>query len=92
MQSSEEQEMRENSNQNRWSSNRELSRRSNAGIEVVLLWCEATGQITVCVTDEPEGTYFELRPQAELALDAFNHPYAYADRALPYYADSRLAA
>jgi hypothetical protein len=72
--------------------NRELSRRSNCGIEVVLLWCEATGQITVCVSDQREGTYFELQPPPELALDAFNHPYSYADRAYPCYEDERLAA
>jgi hypothetical protein len=72
--------------------NRELSRRSNGGIEVVLLWSESTGQITICVTDQKEGTYFELRPPPELALEVFNHPYSYADHAFPRYEDARLAA
>lgn len=73
-------------------SNRELSRRSNAGIEVVLLWCELTGEITVCVSDRAAGTYFELHPPPEVAGDAFRHPYFYADRGQPYYEDARLAA
>jgi hypothetical protein len=73
-------------------SNRELSRRSNHGIEVVLLWCETTGLLTVCVCDQGEGTYFELNPPPELALDAFYHPYGYADRGKHYYEDARLAA
>jgi hypothetical protein len=71
---------------------RELSRRANGGIEVVLLWCETTGHLTVCVTDEQDGAYYELHPPAHLALDAFNHPYSYVDRAQPYYQDQRLAA
>jgi hypothetical protein len=73
-------------------SNRELSRRCNAGIEVVLLWRQTTGELTVCVTDQREGTYLELHPPPELALDVFNHPYFYADRGHPYYEDARLAA
>jgi len=84
--------MNENATQERRSSNRELSRRANAGIEVVLLWCETTGKLTVCVSDQLEGTYFELHPPPELALEAFHHPYSYADKGLPYYEDTRLAA
>lgn len=72
--------------------NRELSRRSNHGIEVVLLWNETSGLLTVCVSDQGEGVYFELHPPPELALDAFYHPYPYADRSKPYYEDVRLAA
>jgi hypothetical protein len=70
----------------------ELARRSNGGIEVVLLWSESTGSITVCVSDQGEGTYFELSPPAEFALDAFYHPFYYADRGRPYHEDARLAA
>jgi hypothetical protein len=73
-------------------SNRELSRRSNHGIEVVLLWCETTGLLTVWVCNQGEGTYFELNPPPALALDAFYHPYFYVDRGKPYYEDARLAA
>ena len=69
---------------------RELSRRSNGGITVVLLWHEVTGALIVCVSDDREGAYFELHPPPELALDAFNHPYAHVDRADPYLVDERL--
>jgi hypothetical protein len=92
MQSHEEPEMSENVTPVAPRSNHELARRSSCGIEVVLLWCETTGQITVCVSDRKEGTYFELSPPPELALDAFHHPYSYADRACPCYEDARLAA
>jgi hypothetical protein len=71
---------------------RELSRRESGGIEVALLWCETTGELTVCVCDHREGAYFELSPPPELALDVFNHPYSYADRGQPHYEDERLAA
>jgi len=59
-------------------SRRELSRRSNGGLDVRLLWDETTGQITVHVRDRHEGTSFELTPRPEVALDAFHHPYSYA--------------
>ena len=52
---------------------------------------ESTGALIVCVSDEKEGAYFELHPPPELALDAFNHPYAYADRADLYLVDVRLS-
>jgi hypothetical protein len=71
---------------------RELARRANSGMEVVLLWSEKNGAVTVCVSDQGEGTYFELSPPPELALDAFYHPFFYADRGRPYYEDARLAA
>jgi hypothetical protein len=71
---------------------RELARRSNSGIEVVMLWSETTGSIRVCVSDQGEGTYFEFGPPPKVALDAFYHPYFYADRGRPYSEDARLAA
>ncbi len=71
---------------------RELSRRASGGIEVVLLWRPATGQVSVCVTDQREGMYFELNPPKHLALDVFNHPYSYVDQSDLYFEDSRLAA
>jgi hypothetical protein len=71
---------------------RELSRRCSGGIEVVLLWHQSTGRVTVCVGDQREGTYFELNPQKHLALDVFNHPYSYAGLSEIYVEDARLAA
>jgi hypothetical protein len=71
---------------------RELAYRANDGVEVVLLWQQITDDLTVIVSDEGSGTYFELTAGPEQALDVFNHPYAHAafrgfpsaDAALPF--------
>jgi hypothetical protein len=57
---------------------RELARRTNGGIEVALFWDMTSGELTVCVADEPSDSYFELCPAPDQALDCFYHPYAYA--------------
>ena len=57
--------------QRRRSPRRELSRRSNGGIDVVLFWDDTNGKLTVCVRDRREGIYFELHPRPDAALDAF---------------------
>jgi hypothetical protein len=59
-------------------SSRELARRTGDGVDVTLLWEQATGVVTVCVTDEKCDSYFELHPRPEQALDCFYHPYFYA--------------
>jgi hypothetical protein len=64
---------------------RELAHRNNDGVEVVLLWHQPSDELTVIVSDERNGAYFELAAEPRRALDVFNHPYAYAaaqDRAL----------
>jgi hypothetical protein len=71
---------------------RELCRRSNAGIDIALFWDETTGRITVRVSDLGEGVDFEVHPPPRQALEAFNHPYVYADRARPYDNNEHLAA
>jgi hypothetical protein len=48
-------------------------------MEVTLYWHPALDELTVCVRDQCHGAYFEIHPQRHLALDAYNHPYAYAD-------------
>ena len=64
---------------------RELAHRMNNGVEVVLFWHETTDELTVSVSDERCGAYFELAAESHQALDVFNHPYAYAAfRGLPY--------
>lgn len=68
---------------------RELDRRSNDGIDVTLLWNPRTNQIFVAVADERDGESFELEVDPANALDAFRHPYAYADRD---YEDLALAS
>lgn len=58
-------------------SRRELAYRSSNGIEVRLFWTPSDNTVTVAV-DDTLGTAFELAVAPERALDAFNHPYAYA--------------
>jgi hypothetical protein len=64
---------------------RELAHRADHGVEVVLVWHQTTGELTVAVSDARSGAYFELAAAPEQALDVFNHPYAHAAfRGLPY--------
>jgi hypothetical protein len=69
---------------------RELARRTNGGIEVALFWDMTSGELIVCVADEPAESYFELYPAPDQALDCFYHPYAYA--ALDSLAEPALLA
>lgn len=57
---------------------RELAHRENDGVEVVLFWHRPTDELTVTVSDGRNRAYFELPAEPHLALDVFNHPYAYA--------------
>ena len=57
---------------------RELDRRATDGVDVALLWDAATDSLSVAVYDNRTGEAFELQVDAEEALDAFRHPYAYA--------------
>jgi hypothetical protein len=64
---------------------RELARRSHDCVEVVLFWHDRSGELTVCVSDERSGAYFELAAEPDRALDVFEHPFAYAAfRGVPY--------
>jgi hypothetical protein len=64
---------------------RELAHRDNDGVEVVLFWHEITDELTVTVSDQRTGAYFELAADPGQALDVFDHPYAHAAfRGLPY--------
>ena len=58
---------------------RVLAERKNAGLQVTLLWAEDTNAVAVLVRDEGNDDQSELsvEPGAN-ALDAFEHPYAYA--------------
>ena len=57
---------------------RELAQRSSDGIEVTLLWTESTNVITIAVIDSHSAEELEFEVDGTSALDAFNHPYAYA--------------
>jgi hypothetical protein len=71
---------------------RELAHRATDGVEVVLFWNEATNALTVCVSDERCGAYFELAARRDQALDVFYHPYAYAAFMGIPYDDALLAS
>jgi len=58
----------------------ELARRTSDGIDVYLFWNEPTNRVTVGVLDARTDDGFELEVDGRHALDAFNHPYAYAGR------------
>jgi hypothetical protein len=57
---------------------RELAHRMGNGIEVTLLWTKSTNTVTVAVGDAHSGEELEFEVGGSRALDAFNHPYAYA--------------
>jgi YD repeat-containing protein len=57
---------------------RELDHRHNDGIDVRLLWDPHDNRVLVSVTDERAGESISFDVDAPSALEAFNHPYAYA--------------
>ena len=58
----------------------ELAHRSSNGIDVHLFWEELTNRVTLNILDARNHDGFELDADRRHALDAFNHPYAYAAR------------
>jgi hypothetical protein len=58
----------------------ELAHRTGNGIDVYLFWNERDSRVTVSVFDERTNDGFELEVDSRDALDAFNHPFAYAAR------------
>lgn len=62
------------------SSIRELDHRNNNGIDVRLLWNVQTNSVCVAVRDECLGGSLTFEVEAADALEAFQHPYAYAAR------------
>jgi len=63
---------------------RELAYRNQNGLEVTLLWDSTSNEVCVDVVDHLDDTGFRLPIAGHLALDAFHHPYAYAQ---PYEDD-----
>jgi len=62
---------------------RELDRRTGDGIDVQLLWDPQTGSVSIVVADMHTGEVLEFGIDSRDALDAFQHPYAYAVRDRP---------
>jgi hypothetical protein len=59
---------------------RELAHRTSNGIDVSLFWNQLSSRVTVRVFDERTNDGFEFEVDGREALDAFNHPFAYAAR------------
>ena len=57
---------------------RELAARDSDGVQVRLLWHAADNAVIVAVEDARVGDRFQMRVAPDRALDAFNHPFAYA--------------
>ena len=58
---------------------RELTRRTNGGLDVRMLWSEQDGGVLVSVTDRSDGNAFCLSVGPdESPRDVFEHPFAYA--------------
>ena len=60
---------------------RELAQRSSYGIEVTLFWTKPSDRLTIAVVDTRSDEALEFDVDGNAALDAFNHPYAYAPQA-----------
>ena len=58
---------------------KELAHRTSDGIDVYLFWNEPTNHVTVGLVDGRTDEWLEFEVDGPNALDAFNHPYAYAD-------------
>ena len=72
----------------------ELAQRSDAGIDVTLLWLpgDVSTRTVVCVCDRQNGAYFEIPAEPYLALDVYYHRFFYRDFITVDYGDTRLAA
>lgn len=59
---------------------RELADRSLDGLEVRLWWSESANRVQVTVADHRGGDHVVVEVDRADALDAFRHPFAYANR------------
>jgi hypothetical protein len=57
---------------------RELPHRTSDGIEVTLSWSKPSNRVAIAVLDTRSDEALEFDVEGTAALDAFNHPYAYA--------------
>jgi hypothetical protein len=57
---------------------RELDHRSSEDVEVTLLWNALTNRVFVSVLERRTEAVFQFEVAPADALDAFNHPYPYA--------------
>lgn len=66
---------------------RELAQRLSGGDEVLLLWHPQIDQVELSVRDTVTGASFHIEVAPGNAIDAFNHPYAYAARGRDAFLD-----
>jgi hypothetical protein len=59
---------------------RELDHRSNEDVEVTLLWSAQTDRVFVLVLERRTEALFRFEVAPAKALDAFHHPFAYAQQ------------
>ena len=59
---------------------RELDHRSSDGVRVTLLWSMRTNRVFVSLVDGRDDSFMHFEVAPAEALDAFQHPYAYAER------------
>lgn len=71
---------------------RELAHRTSDGIEVTLFWSKPSTRVTIAVLDTRSGEALEFEVEGSAAVDAFNHPYAYAARRVGSVATQPIAA
>jgi hypothetical protein len=57
---------------------RELAQRRSGGDEILLVWHPEIDRVELSVRDVVTGSVFHLEVAPGKAIDAFNHPYAYA--------------
>jgi hypothetical protein len=59
---------------------RELDHRSNEDVEVTLLWSAQTNRVFVLVLERRTEALFRFEVAPEKALEAFHHPFVYAQQ------------
>ena len=60
------------------SSLKELAYREQDGLEIILLWDPRSDDVCVDVIDQRDDSFLRIPVDGRFALEAFNHPYAYA--------------
>jgi hypothetical protein len=58
---------------------RELDHRTTDGIDVALFWNSQTNRVFVAVEDQRQRESFQVEVDPAEALDAFRHPFVYAN-------------
>jgi hypothetical protein len=59
---------------------RELAQRQSGTVEILLLWHPETGRVELSVRDDVTDIGFDIEVEPGNAIEAFNHPYAYAPK------------